>query len=176
MAAPHDDPGISPDDDARADDEVAQRWAEIVADLGTPADGAPAEPADPDPARDSTRGVTYPVAPWVDASGHRPPRELSGRDWAGSDQIDAAEAEVDAQEHFVPPDPGPVLGGDPLLTMAWFGAAGMPIAMLILLVVWPGAPPVLLQGAAAIFLLSCALLVWRLPRHRPDSDNSGAVV
>ena len=176
MAAPHDDPGISPDDDAQADDEVAQRWAEIVADLGTPADGAPVEPVDPDPARDSTRGVTYPVAPWVYASEHRAPLEPSGRDWAGSDQIDAAEAEVDAQEHFVPPDPGPVLGGDPLLTMAWFGAAGIPIAILILLVVWPGAPTVLLQGAAVVFLLSAALLVWRLPRHRPESDDSGAVV
>lgn len=176
MAAPHDDPGVSPDDDARADDEIAQRWAEIVADLGKSGDAGTAEPVDPDPARDSTRGVTYPVAPWVDASERRPPRELSGRDWAGTDQIDAAESEIDALEHFVPPDPGPVFGGDPLLTMAWLGAAGVPIAMLIGLVVWQGAPTRLLQGAGVVFVLSCALLVWRLPRHRADSDDSGAVV
>jgi len=174
MAAPHDDPGISPDDDAQAD-EVAQRWAEIVADLSD-GDAALTEPRDPDPARDSTRGVTYPVAPWVDASERRRPRELSGRDWEGTDQIDAAEAEVDAEEHFVPPDPGPIFGGDPLVTMAWLGAAGIPVAMLIVLVVWQGAPTRLLQGAAIVFVLSCALLVWRLPRHRPQSDGSGAVV
>ncbi|HEY5516529.1 MAG TPA: hypothetical protein VIK12_10030 [Pengzhenrongella sp.] len=188
MAARHHDPGNPPDDGDRAsDDEIAARWAEIVAELGRIDDGAPVtdtvEPHDPTdtvdpPDRDAGPAVTYPVPPWVDAPGaDRKPRELSGRDWEGTDQIDAAEAETDALEHFVPPDPGPVFGGDPLLTMAWLGAAGIPIALLITVIAWRSAPTVLLQAAGITFVFSCMLLVWRLPRHRDESDDdSGAVV
>ena len=125
------------------DDEV---WAAIVAELGDldGYDGAEQSPepesvpptgASPEP----TSGLSFPVAPWVaDRRVVRPAAdatpELSGRDWDGTSQIDDAEASIDAEEHFVPPDPGPVLGGDPLLTMAWCAAAGMPIFLLIVLV------------------------------------------
>ncbi|WP_298456965.1 hypothetical protein [uncultured Cellulomonas sp.] len=204
MAARHDDTGDAPDRREPTGDEVAARWAEIVADLGrlgtvdprgdtdtdtdtetqTGSDGRDPVP-DPGPgpdhrgavdARDEGAGaaVTYPVAPWVSA---RPvERELTGRDWAGTDDIDAAESEIDDREHFVPPDPGPVFGGDPLLTMAWLGAAGIPIALLVVLVAWRDAPTVLLQAAGVVFVLSCALLVWRMPHRRDDGGGPGAVV
>jgi hypothetical protein len=169
MAARPDDTGDAPDRGDPPDDEVAERWAEIVADLGPLGAGdEPDRTADPDPGVGPA--VTYPVAPWVAA---RPAaRELSGRDWAGTDDIDAAEAEIDEREHFVPPDPGPVLGGDPLLTMAWLGAAGVPIGLILVLVVWRDAPAVLMQAAGVVFVLSCALLVWRMP-HRPEDDDRG---
>ncbi|WNB84459.1 hypothetical protein [Cellulomonas sp. ATA003] len=188
MAARHDDTGDAPDRHDPRDDEIAERWAEIVADLGRldaddpderpdPARGDVADdPQDDLPATDegAGRAVTYPVAPWVSA---RPAaRELTGRDWAGTDDIDAAEAEIDDRDHFVPPDPGPVLGGDPLLTMAWLGAAGVPILLLITLVAWQDAPTALLQAAGVVFLASCALLVWRMPHRRDDDDGPGAVV
>ena len=174
MAARHDDTGDAPDRPDPRDDEMAERWAEIIADLGPL---SPDETA-PDPQADAQAGggpaVTYPVAPWVSA---RPvPPEPSGRDWAGTDDIDAAEAEVDDREHFVPPEPGPVLGGDPLLTMAWLGAAGIPIALLVVLIVWRDAPVVLMQAAGVVFVLSCLLLVWRMPHHRDDDRGPGAVV
>lgn len=191
MAARHDDTGDAPDRHDPRDDEIAERWAQIVADLGRldaddpdvgPDDrsGLPQSSAD-DPQDDSTttdegagRAVTYPVAPWVSA---RPAaRELSGRDWAGTDDLDDAEAQVDERDHFVPPDPGPVLGGDPLLTMAWLGAAGVPIFLLVALVAWQDAPTVLLQAAGVVFLASCGLLVWRMPNRRDDDDGPGAVV
>jgi hypothetical protein len=193
MAARHDDTGDAPDRGDPRDDEIAERWAQIVADLGplgtadepgpqrpaaaddvtrTGGTGERAAPPEPDPI---PKAGTFPVAPWVSA---RPePRELTGRDWAGTDDIDAAEAEVDERDHFVPPDPGPVLGGDPLLTMAWLGAAGIPIGLLVVLIAWRGAPTILLQSAGVVFLLSCLLLVWRMPHHRDDSDDGpGAVV
>ncbi len=183
MAARHDDTGDAPDRGDPRDEEIAERWAEIIADLGPlgdtdeePRPDAPAEPgtppSDPSGADDAGRGsgsgpaVTYPVAPWVSA---RPARELSGRDWSPG--------EDDESDHFVPPEPGPVLGGDPLLTMAWLGAAGVPIGLLVVLIVWRGAPTVLLQAAGVVFLLSCLLLVWRMPHHRDDDDaGPGAVV
>jgi hypothetical protein len=47
----------------------------------------------------------------------------------------------------------------------------------VVLIVWRGAPTVLLQAAGVVFLLSCLLLVWRMPHHRDDDDaGPGAVV
>jgi hypothetical protein len=170
MAARHDDTGDVPDPPDR--DDIAERWAEIIADLGPLDSGEHADVPDPDEGTGSA--VTYPVAPWVSA---RPvPREPSGRDWAGTDDIDAAEAEIDDREHFVPPEPGPVLSGDPMLTMAWLGAAGVPIGLLVVLIVWRDAPVVLMQAAGVVFLLSCLLLVWRMPHRRDDDNGPGAVV
>jgi hypothetical protein len=173
MAARHDDTGDAPDPPDR--DDIAERWAEIIADLGPLGTDEPESPepgAGPGTGPDTGGGpaVTYPVAPWVQA---RPvPREPSGRDWSGTEDIDAAEADLDDREHFVPPEPGPVLGGDPLLTMAWLGAAGVPIGLLVALIVWRDAPVVLMQAAGVVFLLSCGLLIWRMP-HRRDDDHSG---
>ena len=61
MAARHDDTGDVPDSPDR--DEVAERWAEIIADLGPLDSGEHADVPDPDPGTGSA--VTYPVAPWV---------------------------------------------------------------------------------------------------------------
>ena len=190
------DPATAPSDtpaghDApveRTDDEV---WAEIVAELGdlggpdgvgqspeaeiVPPGAAAAEPG---------TGLSFPVAPWVadrrvvrPAQGPPAEPEPSGRDWDGTSQIDDAEAAVDAEEHFVPPDPGPVLGGDPLLTMAWCAAAGVPIFLLVVLVAWRDAPPALVQVAAAVFVIGIGVLLWRMPHRRdPDDDDTGAVV
>ena len=168
------------------DDEA---WAAIVAELGE-LDGYSGEEQSPEPesipptgaSTEPTSGLTFPVAPWVaDRRVVRPAAdvspELSGRDWDGTSQIDDAEASIDAEEHFVPPDPGPVLGGDPLLTMAWCAAAGVPIFLLIVLVLWRDAPPALVQAAAALFVVGVGVLLWRMPHRRdPDDDDSGAVV
>ena len=174
MAARHDDTGDAPDREDPSGDEIAERWAAIVADLG-PLGAADDRAGSPDPEERAGPAVTYPVAPWV--SDRPAARELTGRDWSGTEDTDAAEAEVEDREHFVPPEPGPVLGGDPLLTMAWFGAAGVPIALLLVLIVWQDAPTALLQAAGVVFLLGCALLVWRMPHRRDDGDGGpGAVV
>ncbi|CAN5324176.1 hypothetical protein BH11ACT1_BH11ACT1_18310 [soil metagenome] len=176
-------PGVPvPADDVHEPTE-AERWDAIVAqlaDLDGPVPDAPA------PHDDGTRAVTYPVAPWVSdprvirpagSSGATPP-ELTGRDWDGTSQIDDAEAAADAEEHFEPTDPGPVLGGDPLLTMAWFAAVGMPVFFFILLIAWRDAPTVLVEAAGVVFALGVAVLVWRMPNHRRDDsdDDHGAVV
>ena len=151
-----------------------ERWAAIIADL---ADIDEADGADP--------AVTYPVAPWVSdprvapAAAPEAPDELAvgGRDWDGTGQLDAAEAAVDADEHFVPPDPGPVLGGDPLLTMAWLAAGGMPVFLLVVVLAWPHPPATLIQAAAGVFVLGVVALVWRMPHRRDDADDdTGAVV
>lgn len=80
----------------------------------------------------------------------------------------------EAENHFVPPDPGPVLGGDPLLTMAWTVVAAVPLLMLVS-VVWRAVPTIVLQGAGACFVVAIGLLLWRMPRDHED-DGPGAVV
>lgn len=187
----HDDAADQPvppegSDAPGGDDE--ETWASLVARLEevdsgdddgrTTVEGGSAAAAGP-------RVGSFPVAPWVEQRVVRPAepaagaagRELDGRDWDGTSQYDDAEASVDEQEHFVPPDPGPVLGGDPLLTMAWFAVAGMPIFLLVVLIAWRSAPSALVQAACVVFLLGVAVLVWRMPTHRDASDDdTGAQV
>ncbi|GIG36646.1 hypothetical protein [Cellulomonas pakistanensis] len=158
-----------------------------------------------DPRTSSGPAVTYPVAPWVadrrvvrpargdgaggpgadDAGAPRAPgppaapgAPSSGRDWDATAQMDEAERRVDADEHFRPPDPGPVLGGDPLLTMAWLAVALMPVVWLVVLIFWRDAPPVVMQASVVTFVLGLVVLLWRMPHRRdPDRDDSdGAVV
>jgi hypothetical protein len=149
-----------PDDDADPRDFDA-RWAEIVADLGEP-EGLelPDEPAPP-------------TAHVVRRADERP---LTGRDWDGTDQIDAAEEAVDEQEHFVPPDPGPVLGTDPLRVLTWVVAIGVPVLYVVILVVWRNAPGWLAPVAGVLLLAAVAVLIWRMPHRRDQDSDSGAVV
>jgi hypothetical protein len=85
-------------------------------------------------------------------------------------------AAEEAEDHFTPPDPGPVLGGDPLLTMAWCAVAGVPILLMVAVVAWRDMPTWLLQAAAVAFLAGVGLLLWRMPRDREHDDGPGAVV
>jgi len=173
---------------APVDDE---QWARIVAELGRVDSGGPgSRDEDPDAPRaaGAPGGLDFSVAPGVEsprrdrsrvvrpAQHEDPLGAATGRDWDGTSQYDDAEDAVDAQETFVPPDPGPVLGGDPLLTMAWFGAAGMPLLLLVIIIAWRDAPAALVQAACIVFVLGVAVLVWRMPSRRDEHDDDGAVV
>ncbi len=190
------DPSGLPDQpEPEADDDA--RWADIVARLQADDPTGTGEQVHdhvvPGPA------VTYPVAPHrADHRVVRPAREPrgpadvpdtdagwtetgpgfgSGRDWDGTAQIDDAELAVDDREHFVPPDPGPVLGGDPLLTTAWLAVVGAPLLWLVVLIAWRTAPAVVLQASGIVFVLGLGLLLWRMPHRRDESDDdTGAVV
>ncbi len=163
------------------DGSPADAWAAIVRqlrDIDVPgAPGAGAEPGVPGrvvrPARSGDEAADGTTPDGTDPAG----RALTGRDWAGADAIDAAEAAVDAEEHFRAPDPGPILGGDPLLTMAWSVVVAVPLFYLVVLIAWQSAPRVVLQVAGALLVAGLAVLVWRMPHRRDGSDeDSGAVV
>ena len=158
-----------PDDGADPRD-FDERWAEIVADLGEPEAAG----------RLSDEPVTGPSDDPAPRGGHvvrgADERSLSGRDWDGTDQIDAAEEAVDEQEHFVPPDPGPVLGNDPLRILTWSVAIGVPVLYVVLLVVWHDPPGWLAPVATALLLAAIGVLVWRMPHRRDHDSDSGAVV
>lgn len=92
------------------------------------------------------------------------------RAWAPDPAVEEAE------NHFVPEDPGPVLGGDPLLTMAWAAVVGVPVLLMVAVIAWRDIPPIVLQVAGAAFVAAVALLLWRMPRDRSDDAGPGAVV
>ena len=181
------EPHRAPDEHVPTEDE---EWASLVERLGdldaSVADGTRAD----DPSSTATGGpgtatpgevTSYPVAPWVQRPRTVRPaaesRPASGRDWDGTGQIDDAESEVDAQEHFVPSDPGPVLGGDPLLTMAWLVVVGMPLFLFAVLIAWRSAPLAIVEAACVVLFLGVGVLLWRMPHRREDDDDdTGAVV
>ena len=85
------------------------------------------------------------------------------------------EPDDDEDEGYHPPEP-PALGtGEPLLVLAWFGAVGGPITLLLLAMFWRAAPLTLMLGVLAIFLASVTFLILRLPKTRDHGDNGAEV-
>jgi len=173
--------GSTPDADSTAPSTEDDVWASIVARLSDvdlavgPVDQAAAAPRPvQDRAGDDRAPDDEALADGAPATVGAPP--ATGRDWDGTTQYDAAEDAVDDQEHFVPQDPGPVLGGDPLLTLAWVAAAGAPVFLLVVVIAWQDAPTALVRAAAGLFVLAVAVLVWRMPQRREPTDDDGAVV
>lgn len=165
-------PGESADagDDQRFDDA----WAQIIAGLTS---GAGVDHPHPD--QDGAGPLTRPggVDPETSISDPSTDVPTGPRDWVLAEVTDDQDVGDDPEEGFVPPDPGPVLGGDPLLTMAWAGFVGAPLGVLIAFIVWWPLPPMLLQLAGAVFVTACAVLVWRMPARQDDDDHDpGAVV
>ncbi|MHA7154912.1 hypothetical protein [Arthrobacter sp. TMN-50] len=81
----------------------------------------------------------------------------------------------DEDEGYYPPEP-PALGtGEPLLVLAWFGAVGGPITLLLLAMFWRAAPLTVMLGVLAIFLVSVIFLILRLPKTRDHGDNGAEV-
>ena len=180
------------------DDDVASRWADIVATLGdidgSRADGAagdPEKPAEssqtsrPDDEGDAGDRVSDPA---VDAPGTS--ADVSGiesrvilpagpRDWPLSPEAEALDEE---ESHFTPPEPPPLLSRDPLLTMAWSFVVGVPVLAVIGMVVSAAMPSIAIPPLAGqiglgLFVAGLGVLIWRMPHQRdPDDDGPGAVV
>ncbi|GAA1339892.1 hypothetical protein [Arthrobacter roseus] len=84
--------------------------------------------------------------------------------------------EEPADEKYVPDDLPPLGSGEPLVVLSWLAAAGGPLALLLLTILWPSAPMALTLGIIAAFLAGVGYLLSRLPRGRDYSNNDGAEV
>lgn len=200
------------------DDDVASRWADIVATLGdidgSRADGEAGDPektaessqtSRPDDeagaAGDDRAGRAGSVGGWSDGG-------WAAGDWTGggraSDPSDdepgpgatrgapagprdwpltpEAEALEEADSHFTPPEPPPLLSRDPLLTMAWSFVVGIPVLAVVGMVLSAAIPvldipPLVGQIGLGLFVAGLGVLIWRMPHQRdPDDDGPGAVV
>lgn len=162
------DPGIPASASSPiGDTDVDARWASIVKHLGDVERAAGSGPA---PA-----GAPGPATP-----GHVVARTPGPRDWPVTPEVEALE---EAESHFAPPDPGPVITSrDPLATLAWAGAVGVPVLGVLALILRSLLPALRLPGwagplAAVLFVASVAVLAWRMPARRDPGDrDDGAVV
>lgn len=152
---PHDPSG----DDATWADLVRRLEADgpLDADLGAAPSSDPAVPSEPP-------HEPRPVDPGV----FKMHPALGGpRDYAADDAGDG---------EFVPEDPPPLGFGNPLMVLAWCGATGAPIVLLLAAMFLRNSPAPLWIGLIAVFLLSVGYLMWKLPRHRAEDGDDGARV
>ncbi len=189
----------SSDSRANQDDAV---WLDLVARLE--ADASPQDPKDKatgGPAEGS--GASRPFsdfdplglagAPPVELSARERlalPPEAPGAGSPGSAGGDAAEggagpvagprdyeAEDDpfVPDEFVPDDPPSLAGADPLTVLAWLGAVGGPIALVISAMFWRSAPLTAILGMVAAFAASVIFLIMKLPGEKDEHDDGARV-
>jgi hypothetical protein len=189
-----------PDQGANQDDAV---WLDLVARLESdtvairPEAPAPGEqtpvgtgPTEPDtPERTSFRDFDP-----LGLAG-TPPAELSaaerqaaarGRDTHGAgdspegppDDVPEGPRDYEADdggEEFVPEEPPSLAGTDPLTMLAWLGAVGGPVALLLSAMFWRSAPVLAIVGIVAVFVLGTVYLIMKLPQEK-NGDDDGARV
>nr|WP_254703433.1 hypothetical protein [Pseudarthrobacter sp. C4D7] len=81
----------------------------------------------------------------------------------------------DDGEEFVPEEPPSLAGTDPLTMLAWLGAVGGPVALLLSAMFWRSAPLLAIVGIVAAFVLATVYLMMKLPQEK-NGDDDGARV
>jgi hypothetical protein len=76
---------------------------------------------------------------------------------------------------FVPEEPPSLSGADPLTMLAWLGAVGGPIALLLSAMFWRSAPLLAIVGMVSAFILAVVYLIMKLPQEKDDNDDGARV-
>ncbi|MHA7180515.1 hypothetical protein ACX80J_10395 [Arthrobacter sp. MDB2-24] len=167
------------------DDEV---WQDLVARL----EGTSADPPAPNASGASAAGRTDPdggagrgrtdARGESGASGADGPTDRERADAIFRNQPfhlggprDSAPIEPEDDEGFIPEEPPPLGSGDPLTVLAWIGAAGGPILLLLFAMFWRNAPLAATLGVLAVFLAGAGYLVTKLPKNRDIGDDGAEV-
>lgn len=82
---------------------------------------------------------------------------------------------LDDGDGFVPPEPPALGSGEPAKVLAWCGAVGAPLLLLLFTLLWRGVPGPVLLGLAAVFVVAAGYLVFRMPRERTEGDDGARV-
>ncbi|WP_211880426.1 hypothetical protein [Pseudarthrobacter albicanus] len=170
----------SPDPGANQDDAV---WLDLVArlegrDPDAPGGGAAAGRAFRDfdplglsgaaPVEPSARERLAPKTPAADGTGGaggRPGAAPGPRDFEADDDEGA----------FVPEEPPSLAGADPMTVLAWLGAVGGPVALVMAAMFWRSAPLVAILGIVAAFAASVIFLIMKLPGEKDEHDDGARV-
>lgn len=171
------DPG-APDQGANQDDAV---WLDLVARLQEDSPAAGAAPMDG--TTDAGRRATptfrdfdplglagslpaEPAAAGANDAGGGSPALPGPRDYGVED---------DDEDQFVPAEPPSLAGTDPLTVLAWLGAVGGPVALLLSVMFWRSAPALAMVGIVAAFVLGTVYLIMKLPSEKADGDDGARV-
>jgi hypothetical protein len=160
-----------PDSSANQDDAV---WLDLVARLEATDSGPAAGPAGGTPAARTFRdfdplGLAAPPPPeprdGVDGKVGDPDALPGPRDYEPDDDDGA----------FVPEEPPSLAGSDPMTVLAWLGAVGCPIALLLSAIFWRSAPLLAVFGMVAVFAASVVFLIMKLPEEKDEHDDGARV-
>ncbi|MET3921859.1 hypothetical protein [Arthrobacter sp. UYEF20] len=88
------------------------------------------------------------------------------RDYEAEDEDDGA---------FVPEDPPSLAGADPMTVLAWLGAVGGPIALVMSAMFWRSAPLTAILGMVTAFAASVVFLIMKLPGEKDEHDDGARV-
>ncbi|WP_269045251.1 hypothetical protein [Paenarthrobacter sp. Z7-10] len=171
-----------PDPSANRDDEAV--WLDLVARLEETSSDYPDAPVansfrdfDPLGIAAPPQRPTAPATPEETGSGHsdawsgETPAEDGGTFW--DHRGHSADYDDDG---FVPQEPESLSNIEPALILAWIGAVGGPIGLLMAAILWRNAPLTAIIGIIAVFVISAGYLMFRLPAEREDNGDDGAVL
>ena len=101
----------------------------------------------------------------------------AGRSGAAPGPRDYEGAEDDplGPGEFVPDEPPSLAGADPLTVLAWLGAVGGPVALLISAMFWRSAPLMAVLGMVAAFAASVVFLIMKLPGEKDEHDDGARI-
>lgn len=83
--------------------------------------------------------------------------------------------EAEDDDPFVPEEPPSLAGADPMTVLAWLGAVGGPIALLMSAMFWRAAPLTAILGMVAVFAASVIFLIMKLPGEHDEHDDGARV-
>jgi hypothetical protein len=99
----------------------------------------------------------------------RPGAAPGPRDYEGTEDDPLGPGE------FVPEEPPSLAGTDPLTVLAWLGAVGGPVALLISAMFWRSAPLLAILGMVAAFAASVVFLIMKLPGEKDEHDDGARI-
>lgn len=184
------DPGANQDDAvwldlvARLESDTVAVRPDSPAPAGQPPAGTPAaaseppQPAEAPSFRDFDPLGLAGTPPAEPSAAERGAGSGGGEDATGPDGRAGGprDYEVDDDDGgFVPEEPPSLAGTDPLTMLAWLGAVGGPVALLLSAMFWRSAPLLAIVGIVAVFVLGTVYLIMKLPQEK-NGDDDGARV
>lgn len=184
----------SPDPGANQDDAV---WLDLVARLeateaqhadSLPEGNGPDSPAGPADAAAAARtfrdfdplGLSVPAPVELSAKERLTPGQevpLAGGIEEGAEATSGPrDYEPNGDDgDFVPEEPPSLAGADPMTVLAWLGAVGGPVALLLSAMFWRSAPLLAILGMVAAFAASVVFLIMKLPSEKDENDDGARV-
>lgn len=170
------DPGINPDEAA---------WLDLVSRLegGTGTSDSAAGAAEAAPAGRAFRdfdplGLSTPAPTELSAAERTmaadkapAPAQADGSDSSGPRDFELEEED----EGFIPEEPPSLAGTEPLTMLAWIGAVGGPVALLLSAMFWRTAPLPAILGIVAAFAVAVIYLMMKLPTDKDEHDDGARV-
>jgi hypothetical protein len=81
----------------------------------------------------------------------------------------------DDEGEFVPEEPPKLSATDPLTMLAWLGAVGAPVALVLSSMFWRSAPLLAILGMVAVFIGAVVYLIMKLPQEKDENDDGARV-